>query len=71
MKRSQIVMMDDEYLFRETLSRAKLSDEQKIDIIKERQRYLADNHIRKNTKSIPIGHYRDPLTGMIRFNTGR
>ena len=71
MKRSQIVMMDDEYLFRETLSRAKLSDDQKVSIIRERQEYLHSNGIVKHTESIPIGPYRDPLTGIIRFNTGR
>lgn len=71
MKRKHLVEMTDEYEFRLVLSKAKISDEEKASIIKERQRYLADNHIRKNTKSIPIGPYRDPLTGAIRFNTGR
>ena len=71
MKRKDLVEMRDEYEFRTVLSKAKISDEVKLSIIKERQRYLADNHIRKNTKSIPIGPYRDPLTGLIRFNTGR
>ena len=71
MKRKHLIEMRDEYEFRTVLSKAKISDEVKLSIIKERQRYLADNHIRKNTKSIPIGPYRDPLTGLIRFNTGR
>ena len=71
MKRKDLVEMTDEYEFRTMLSKAKISDDAKVSIIKERQRYLADNHIRKNTKSIPVGPYRDPLTGIMRFNTGR
>ena len=71
MKRIELISMRDEYTFRETLSRAKISDMDKISIIKERQNYLTENGIQKNTKSIPIGHYRDPLTGQPRFNTGR
>lgn len=71
MKRKHLVEMTDEYEFRLILSKAKISDEKKISIIKERQRYLADNKVQKNTKSIPMGPYRDPLTGLMRFNTGR
>lgn len=71
MKRIEIISMTDEYEFRKTLSRAKLSDDDKISIIRERQRFLFENHIQKDTKSVPIGPYRDPLTGLIRFNTGR
>ena len=71
MKRKHLVEMTDEYEFRLILSKAKISDEKKISIIKERQRYLFDNHIDKRTASIPQGPYRDPLTGLMRFNTGR
>ena len=71
MKRIELISMRDEYVFRETLSRAKISDMDKVSIIKERQNYLTENGIQKNTESIPIGPYRDPLTGRPRFNTGR
>ena len=71
MKRIEIISMTAEYEFRMTLSRANLSDDDKISIIRERQRFLFENHIQKDTKSVPIGPYRDPLTGLIRFNTGR
>ena len=71
MKRIEIISMTDEYEFRKTLSRAKLSDDDKTSIIRERQRFFFENHIQKNTKSVPIGPYRDPLTGLIRFNPGR
>ena len=69
MKRKELISMTDEYEFRETLSRAKLSDEEKVDLIRERQEYMYDNGVLKTAKR--IGHYRDPLTGLIRFNVGR
>ena len=71
MKRKHLIEMTDEYAFRMILSKAKISDEAKVSIIRERQAYFAKNGIQKNTMSIPIGPYRDPLTGAIRFNTGK
>jgi len=71
MKRKHLIEMTDEYAFRMILSKAKISDEAKVSIIKERQRYMSQNLISKNTKSIPKGPYRDPLTGAMRFNTER
>lgn len=69
MKRKELISMTDEYEFRETLSRAKLSDDEKVCLIRERQEYMYSNGILKTAKR--IGHYRDPLTGLIRFNVGR
>ena len=69
MKRKELISMTDEYEFRETLSRAKLSDDEKVCLIRERQDHMYSNGIHKAAKR--IGHYRDPLTGLIRFNVGR
>ena len=71
MKRIELISMTDEYEFRKTLSMAKVSDEDKTSIIRERQKFFFENDIHKNTMSVPIGPYRDPLTGLCRFNTGR
>ena len=71
MTKSELISINDEYLFRETLSRAKLIPDQKAMIIRERQMHLVRNCITKCTNSIPIGPYTDPLTGLRRFNTGR
>lgn len=70
MKRQDLISMTDEYVFRSTLAKAKISDDEKISIIKDRNKYLFDNKIQKKTTSIPIGPYTDPLTGLPRFNTG-
>ena len=75
MKRQDLVEMKNEYQFRSLLTKSKISDDQKVGIIRDRQRYLWQMFTQGRPVETETGvkaeMYRDPLTNRLRFNTER
>lgn len=82
MKRQELVKMENDYLFSRALSKARISADEKAKIVRDRQdhkwqlflqrRTVAGGRVVIDGKQLKIGErYTDPLTGRIRFNTGR
>lgn len=81
MKRRELIEMMDEGVFLTKLAEAKIPDEDKISILKERQAWKL-NRFRQGKparnkimtvkgRKVRVGeHFIDPLTGRLRINVG-